>query len=226
MSNILLQMEHIQKSYPQAGGEGALAVLKGANLALQAGEVVALVGPSGSGKSTLLHVAGLLDVADSGALVLFGDDAAGMKDAARTQLRREKMGFIYQAHHLLPELTAQENVMMPLVLQGVKKKDAIEKANAILAHMGLAERAKHRPAKLSGGEAQRVAIARALVHAPKLILADEPTGNLDAENTQNAMRLFIAQVKQTGAAALIVTHSAEVAKLADRTLTMRDGTVE
>lgn len=219
----VLYCDDLRKSYPQPGG--VVEVLKGASLTIQPGELVALIGPSGSGKSTFLHIAGLLDVADSGQLSVFGKHVATASDAVRTRLRRTHMGFIYQAHHLLPELTALENVLMPLRLQGQLGKSAIERGKELLSSMGLEARAQHRPSALSGGEAQRVAIARALVHQPKLILADEPTGNLDAENTEKVITHFINQARQTGASALVVTHNIEVAHLMDKVVQIDNGAI-
>lgn len=223
MSNVL-NLSGISRTYQSASGE--LPVLRGADLALKAGELVALIGPSGSGKSTLLHIAGLLDSPQSGSISIVGTDASNANDATRTRLRNAHIGFIYQFHNLLPELTAEENVMMPLLIAGIKKNIAKERALALLARLGLAERTMHLPAQLSGGEQQRVAIARALANKPQLILADEPTGNLDPTTSESVLQLFLDIAREEGVAALIATHNMALAKRLTRAVTVRDGKLD
>jgi lipoprotein-releasing system ATP-binding protein len=223
MSNVL-HLSGITRTYHSASGE--LPVLRGADLALNAGELVALIGPSGSGKSTLLHIAGLLDSPQSGSISIVGTDASNANDATRTRLRNTHIGFIYQFHNLLGELTALENVMMPQLIAGVKKSAAKQRAHALLARLGLAERTTHLPAQLSGGEQQRVAIARALANKPQLILADEPTGNLDPTTSESVLQLFLDIAKEEGVAALIATHNMTLAKRLTRAVTVRDGKLD
>jgi len=213
----------LDKSY--AHPAGAVRILSGADLTIKAGELVALIGPSGSGKSTLLHMVGLLDAPDAGVITHFDVDATALSDDARTRMRGEMMGFVYQAHHLLPELSALENACMPLWLQG--KRGAATEAAAldVLAHVGLKERAQHKPTELSGGEAQRVAIARALVHQPKLLLADEPTGNLDPANAKAVLSYLVDACRKQGASALVVTHSMDVARALDRAVRIENGKI-
>ena len=220
----VLQLVEVNRVYATSAGE--LPVLRGANLAIEAGELVALIGPSGSGKSTLLHIAGLLDSPQSGQILIAGTDAGGANDAARTQLRNRHIGFIYQFHNLLPELTAEENVMMPQLIAGVKNGQARARANVLLARLGLAERVKHLPSQLSGGEQQRVAIARALANKPQLILADEPTGNLDPHTSDSVTELLLEIAREEGVAALIATHNMALAKRLTRAVTLREGHVE
>lgn len=208
MSNVLA-LTNITKTY--TSGEGVLRVLNGLSFAIAAGEAVALVGPSGSGKTTLLHIAGLLDTADSGKVTVAGIDASQSTDSERTKLRRDSIGFVYQFHNLLPDFTAIENVSLPLLLQGVAPAHAVKQSEGLLVAVGLAERMHHKPAKLSGGEQQRVAIARALIHAPKLIIADEPTGNLDAATAEVIFNLLMQECKSRGAALLMATHNPELA---------------
>ncbi len=205
----VLKLENVTKTY--ASGAGALRVLNGLSLSLIAGEAVALVGPSGSGKTTLLHIAGLLDTADSGTVKINNINVSQSTDLQRTKLRRDSIGFIYQFHNLLPDFTALENVSLPLLLRGEKPKAANEQAASLLTGVGLGERLMHKPAKLSGGEQQRVAIARALIHSPKLIIADEPTGNLDAATADIVFNLLMQECKKRGAALLMATHNAELA---------------
>ncbi len=205
------------------GDAGDLPVLRGADLTLRAGEIVALVAPSGAGKSTLLHVAGLLDRPDGGAVLIEGRDAGGLSDAARTALRRDTVGFVYQFHHLLPEFTALENVVLPQMIAGRARRAAEDRARSLLTGFGLAARLGHLPGKLSGGEQQRVAIARALANSPKLLLADEPTGNLDVATAEVMFVELLAIVRDHGVAALIATHNTELAARMDRTVTLRDG---
>jgi lipoprotein-releasing system ATP-binding protein len=206
-------------------GESDLHVLRGADLAVSAGEIVALVAPSGTGKSTLLHLAGLLEKPDAGAVFVDGLDAGALSDARRTAIRRDSIGFVYQFHHLLGEFTALENVVLPQMIAGVPRKRAETRALALLTAFGLAPRAKHLPGKLSGGEQQRVAIARALANAPKVLLADEPTGNLDVGTAGVVFDELLATVRQHGVAALIATHNPELAARMDRVVTLRDGKV-
>lgn len=217
----VLSLKTITRTYHQ--GDNDLHVLSGLNLELAAGEVVALVGPSGSGKSTLLQIAGLLDNPTSGAVFINGRDMSTADDAERTMARRGAIGFVYQFHHLLPEFTALENVVLPQLIQGASRAAAQEKALALLASVGLSSRVTHRPAKLSGGEQQRVAIARALANTPQLLLADEPTGNLDPETAESVFALFLQQAREHGVAALIATHNPELAKRMDRTVKLEGG---
>lgn len=223
MSNYAVQCSNIHKAYPHQAGE--VRVLAGAGLSIQQGELVALIGPSGSGKSTLLHMIGLLDTVDEGSITHFGDNTTSLGDDARTALRRDAMGFVYQAHHLLPELSALENVCMPLWLQGKRSKETTDAATQVLGHVGLKDRIHHKPSELSGGEAQRVAIARALVHSPKLLLADEPTGNLDPTNAKSVLDYLINACREKGASALVVTHSMDVARALDRSVRIENGKI-
>ena len=222
MSNGLpLALRDIRRTFVQ--GDRRLEVLRGVTLDLQAGEIVALVGQSGSGKSTLLHIAGLLEHPDGGDVVLDGKGAGKLGDAARTALRRRFLGFVYQYHHLLPEFSALENVMLPQMLNGLSRSESRVRANDLLTMVGLKERAEHRPGRLSGGEQQRVAIARAVANAPRVLLADEPTGNLDASTAETVFRQLLALVRETGMAALIATHNPELAARMDRTLHLKEG---
>ena len=223
MSNAVLNLSNITRDY--ASGGGVLHVLNGANLSIAAGELVALVGPSGSGKSTLLHIAGLLDTPQTGSISIAGSDASTASDATRTRLRNQHIGFIYQFHHLLPELTAAENVTMPQRIAGVKTAEASARAHDLLKRLGLAERAHHYPSQLSGGEQQRVAIARALANKPALILADEPTGNLDPATSDSVTELLLEMAREENVAALIATHNMTLAKRLHRAVTLRDGLV-
>jgi lipoprotein-releasing system ATP-binding protein len=205
------------------GDAGELPVLRGADLTVRAGEIVALVAPSGAGKSTLLHVAGLLDRPDGGAVLIEGRDVGGLPDAARTAIRRDTIGFVYQFHHLLPEFSALENVVLPQMIAGRSRRVAENRAAALLTTFGLAARLGHLPGKLSGGEQQRVAIGRALANAPKLLLADEPTGNLDVATAEAVFAELLATVRDHGLAGLIATHNPDLAGRMDRTVTLRDG---
>lgn len=220
MSSVLA-LHHLRKSYPVVGG--SLEVLKGANLEISRGEVVALIGRSGSGKTTLLQVAGLLANPTSGQVLLAGKDVSQAGDAERTSWRRGKIGFVYQFHHLLPEFTAQENVAMPLWIDGVNKRSALERAKELLTDLGLADRAEHRPSQLSGGEQQRVSIARALANSPALLLADEPTGNLDDTSAALVFDLMMKVVAARGMAALIATHNLDLAAKVHRTVRLEKG---
>lgn len=217
----ILNLNGIHRTYTQ--GTVTLEVFADANLFLNSGEVVALVGPSGSGKSSLLHIAGLLEAADKGQIFILGKDYSNAKDGAKTGARRDLVGFIYQFHHLLPELNALENVSMPQMIAGVKKSKANERSAYLLESLGLAQRITHRPAELSGGEQQRVAIARSLANRPKLLLADEPTGNLDPETADLVYGELLSLVRSEGIAALIATHNPELAARMDRTVLMQGG---
>jgi lipoprotein-releasing system ATP-binding protein len=204
-------------------GAGALAVLRGVDLSLAGGEIVALVAPSGAGKSTLLHLAGLLEQPDGGQVIVDGRDAGTLPDAARTAIRRDHIGFVYQFHHLLGEFSAEENVMLPQLIAGRPRRDATARARALLGTFGLAARLGHLPGKLSGGEQQRVAIARALANAPRILLADEPTGNLDVTTAAGVFEELLATVRHEGVAALIATHNPDLAARMDRVVTLREG---
>jgi lipoprotein-releasing system ATP-binding protein len=218
-----LQLRGVRRTF--RSGDGALTVLDGADLSLAAGEIVALVAPSGSGKSTLLHLAGLLEKPDGGSVLVGGRDAGSLSDAQRTTVRRDSIGFVYQMHHLLPEFSALENVVLPQMIAGTSRPAAERRARSMLASFGLAARASHLPGKLSGGEQQRVAIARALANKPRLVLADEPTGNLDLTTADAVFAELLATVRNEGAAALVATHNPELAARMDRTLTLRGGRV-
>jgi lipoprotein-releasing system ATP-binding protein len=218
-----LEMRRVTRTFRQGGN--ALAVLQGADLALKPGEIVALVGPSGAGKSTLLHLAGLLERPDGGEILLDGTACGGLGDTERTALRRAHLGFVYQFHHLLPEFSALENVMLPQMIAGKSKTAAQHHANELLAMVGLEPRASHRPARLSGGEQQRVAIVRALANAPRIMLGDEPTGNLDQHTAADVTSALLDIVRRTGLAALIATHNLDLARRLDRVLVLEDGLV-
>ena len=218
----VLRLSGVSKTYNR-GKPSALTVLEGAELSLAAGEVVALVAPSGAGKSTLLHIVGLLDSADAGTVMLGGEEMTGLSDARRTAARREDIGFIYQFHHLLPEFSAVENVMLPQLANGVGEAAARDRAMALLARVGVEGRADNRPAALSGGEQQRVAFCRALANAPRVLLADEPTGNLDPATSDTVFSALMELVRETGLAALIATHNPELAARMDRTVTLEGG---
>ena len=221
--NSAFALSNIHMHFTQ--GRRTLNVLQGASLEIAAGEVVALVGPSGSGKSTLLHIAGLLEKPDSGDISLGGETIAFNDDTARTTLRLKHIGFVYQFHNLLPEFTAQENIAMPLRLNGQGRKTAKAQAAELLATLGLAERATHLPSQLSGGEQQRVAIARALAANPTLILADEPTGSLDGQAGDKVADLLFAEARKQGAAVLLATHDMDLAARADRIVRLKDGQI-
>jgi lipoprotein-releasing system ATP-binding protein len=223
MNDAALELENVARAFKLAGE--TLEVLRGVSLALKAGEIVALVGPSGAGKSTLLHVAGLLERPDRGAVRLSGRDCGGMSDLERTEMRRKALGFVYQFHHLLPEFSALENVMVPQMIAGKSRGAARASARVLLEQVGLAARASHRPARLSGGEQQRVAIVRALANRPTVLLGDEPTGNLDHHTAQEVMGVLTELVRKTGLAALIATHNLDLARRMDRVLTLDDGVV-
>ena len=217
-----LRLDGICKTY-NVGKSNALTVLDGAQLVLHEGEVAALVAPSGAGKSTLLHIAGLLDTSDAGQVVIGGVDMTRKGDAERTRVRRQDVGFVYQFHHLLPEFSAIENVMLPQWANGVPDAEAREYALSLLSRVGVANRADNRPAALSGGEQQRVAFCRALANKPKLLLADEPTGNLDPATSDTVFNALMELVRETGLAALIATHNPELAARMDRTVRLDNG---
>lgn len=221
MSNITLKLDKIYKHYYQ--GDQKLEVLKGVDLEIKQGEIVALIGPSGSGKSTMLQIAGLLDRPTKGKIFLNGIACSEADDRQRTTLRRNYLGFVYQYHNLLPDFNALENVMMPQLINGGKYVEVKEKAAWLLTKLGLKDRMMHRPAELSGGEQQRIAIARALANDPKLLLADEPTGNLDPHTSDNVFLELLDIVKETGLSALIATHNLELAGKMDRQLQLKDG---
>ncbi len=218
---VALELDGIGRRFAQAGG--ALEVLRGASLVLKAGECVALVGPSGAGKSTLLHIAGLLERPDDGDVRLAGAPCGGMDDTQRTSMRRRYLGFVYQFHHLLPEFSALENVMLPQLISGIARAPAKTRARELLGLVGLSARETHRPARLSGGEQQRVAIVRAIANTPQVLLADEPTGNLDPHTADAVFDELINLVRTTGLAALIATHNPDLARRMDRVVALRDG---
>lgn len=221
MSDVLT-LEMIEKCYNK-GAAGEISVLKGVNLTIGRGEVVALVAPSGAGKSTLLHIAGLLDTADRGRVVLNGQDMSGASDRRRTEARRADLGFVYQFHHLLPEFSALENIVLPQLANGVARGAAEARGQALLASVGLSARSSHRPSELSGGEQQRVAFCRALANQPKLLLADEPTGNLDPATSDTVFAALMGLVRETGLSALIATHNLELAARMDRVVRLEAG---
>ena len=223
MNEAALNLSGIVRRY---GGDAApLVVLDGADLSISAGQMVALVAPSGAGKSTLLHIAGLLETPDAGEVMIAGEATSAMGDAQRTALRRREIGFVYQFHHLLPEFSALENLVLPQMIAGLGKTEAKKRARELLAYLGLGKRESHRPAELSGGEQQRVAIARAVINAPKLLLADEPTGNLDPKTADGVFDTLRALVGASGVSALIVTHNLELAARMHRRVTLREGKV-
>ena len=224
MSNPILQIDAITKAY-NAGKPNAVTVLQGVSLTVQPGEVVALVAPSGAGKSTLLHIAGLLDTPDQGDVWINGTNMTQLNDKARTAARRGQVGFIYQFHHLLPEFSALENIVLPQLANGQSSSNALSRAQSLLAQVGLAPRAHHRPAELSGGEQQRVAFCRALANAPKLLLADEPTGNLDPGTSDKVFGTLMELVRGTGLSAVIATHNLDLAGRMDRILRLDAGRV-
>ena len=222
-ARVALQLSGVERHYSQ--GENALSILKGADFSLKAGQTVALVAPSGTGKSTLLHLAGLLERPDAGEILINGVSCGDLSDQQRTAIRRNDIGFVYQFHHLLPEFTALENIMMPQIISGLSRKEAKERSAALLDYMRIGHRGDHRPSELSGGEQQRVAIARAVANAPLVLLADEPTGNLDPETAGYVFEALEALVRQSGLAALIATHNYELAGLMDRRVTIENGKV-
>ena len=222
MSDAILELKDLKKSYNQ-NKSNQIDVLLGANLLLKKGEIVALTAPSGAGKSTLLHIAGLLDQADTGDVLVAGQNLAGVSDRRRTIIRRRDIGFIYQFHHLLPEFSAAENIMLPQMADVQRKSAAKTHALHLLEAVGLLNRAQHRPAELSGGEQQRVAFCRALANSPELLLADEPTGNLDQATSEQVFDALLSIVRQTGLSALIATHNPALASRMDRTITLEQG---
>jgi len=219
--NEILKLENITRRYKE--GEGQLEIFSGLSLAINAGEIVALVGQSGAGKSSLLHIAGLLEAPTSGEIFIEGTATSGLPDGERTGLRRDRMGFVYQAHHLLPEFDALENVVLPQMIAGRAKAEAGKEAARLLEVLGLGQRLTHRPGQLSGGEQQRVAIARALANQPRLLLADEPTGNLDPKTSGGVFDALIEITRAQGLAALIATHNFELAGRMDRVLMLHQG---
>jgi lipoprotein-releasing system ATP-binding protein len=221
MSDAILRLDNLQRGFAQ--GREELHVLNGANLSLSRGEIVALVGPSGAGKSTLLHIAGLLEFPDQGEVYLAGQACGSLSDERRTSLRRRDIGFVYQYHHLLPEFSALENVVLPQMIAGVSRTRAETRARDLLAKLNLSGREQHRPGQLSGGEQQRVAICRALANQPSLLLADEPTGNLDPHTADIVFDQLVGLVREQGLAALVATHNPELARRMDRVVTVRDG---
>lgn len=222
MSDLTLELTGLTKSY-NTGRENEVTVLRGIDLRVGAGEVVALVAPSGAGKSTLLHIAGLLDTPDAGSVKIAGQDVTGLSDRKRTAVRRVDVGFVYQFHHLLPEFTAIENIVLPQLANGIAPAAAQTRALDLLTRVGVAHRASHRPAALSGGEQQRVAFCRALANAPRLMLADEPTGNLDPSTSDQVFGALMELVRGTGLSAVIATHNLELAARMDRQLRMEEG---
>jgi lipoprotein-releasing system ATP-binding protein len=219
----ILFLHAIDRRYRQ--GTGTLEILKNAELAVWPGQSVALVAPSGAGKSTLLHIAGLLEHPDAGEVYIDQVATSRMSDTARTQIRRNDIGFIYQAHHLLPEFSALENVILPQMIRGLTRKEAVKRAAELLSYLGLKDRLEHRPAELSGGEQQRVAIARAVSNAPRILLADEPTGNLDPRTSDQVFGALNQLVRASGLAAIIATHNRDIAARMDRRVTLKDGQV-
>jgi lipoprotein-releasing system ATP-binding protein len=217
----VLRLERLERAYTQ--GNRCIEVLKGASASFFPGETVALLGPSGAGKSTLLHIAGLLERPDGGQVLINGVDCGRLSDNEQTRMRRMEVGFVYQFHHLLPEFSALENVVLPQLILGLSRKEADARAKDLLSSLGLAERWDHRPAQLSGGEQQRVAIARAVANGPKVLLADEPTGNLDPPTAERVFEQLLKLVRQSGVAAVVATHNLDLAARMNRTLRLMDG---
>ena len=224
MSEPVLQLRGVRRDYES--GRGVLHVLQGADLEVHPGELVGLIGPSGSGKSSLLHAAGLLERPTAGQVFLSGRDCSDLKDAARSKVRLGTLGFVYQFHHLLAELSAEDNVALPLMIGGWSHGRAVERARTLISNLGLADRGHHQPAQLSGGEQQRVAVARSMANRPKVILADEPTGNLDPATSLGVFKSFHDLARQEGSAALIATHNMELARYMDRVFALKDGRLE
>ena len=224
MSDAILLTQGLKRSFTQGGI--TIDVLRGVDLAVQPGEIVALLGPSGSGKSTLLQAVGLLEGGFEGSIRLNGEEAARLDDEGRTRLRRDLLGFVYQFHHLLPEFNAVENVILPQLVRGAEPQAAMERARELLGALGLSQRFDHRPSKLSGGEQQRVAVARALANKPPLVLADEPTGNLDEHTADAVLALFLGLVRGEGSAALVATHNERLAAKMDRVVRLHEGRLE
>ena len=224
MSDAALELRGVSRTFHQGGRD--IEVLRDVQMSLVPGEIVALVGPSGAGKSTLLHIAGLLERPDAGEVIVGDEACSALPEADRTRLRRGTLGFVYQFHHLLPEFSAQENIMLPQMIAGTSRSEARSRAGELLEMMGLADRATHRPGQLSGGEQQRIAIARSVANAPAILLADEPTGNLDPETAGGVFDQMLKLVRGAQLAALIATHNLDLAAKMDRTLQLRDGRVE
>ena len=222
--NEVLKVSGLKRSFTQAGVR--IDVLRGVDLSVGQGEIVALLGPSGSGKSTLLQAVGLLEGGFEGSIRIGGEEAAGLDDGGRTRVRRDMLGFVYQFHHLLPDFTALENVVLPQLVRGASRADANARAESLLGALGLTERLTHRPSKLSGGEQQRVAVARALANRPALVLADEPTGNLDEATADVVFAEFLRLVRDEGSAALVATHNERIAAKMDRVLRLHEGVLE
>ena len=216
-------LHQVERHYRQ--GDETLDILTGVDLAVWAGQSVALVAPSGSGKSTLLHIAGLLEHADAGEVYIDGQPTAGLSDSERTRIRRNQIGFVYQSHHLLPEFSALENVLLPQMIRGLSKREARARAVELLEYLGLGQRLTHRPAELSGGEQQRVAIARAVANAPRILLADEPTGNLDLHTAEHVFGALTQLVRASGLAAIVATHNMDLAARMDRRVAIREGQI-
>ncbi len=224
MSDPIAALRGLKRSFKQ-GGE-RIEVLRGVDLDIMPGEIVALLGPSGSGKSTMLQAVGLLEGGFEGSITIAGERAEKLPADQRTRLRREHLGFVYQFHHLLPDFDARENVIMPQMIAGTSREEAAERADALLASLGLGHRLTHRPSQLSGGEQQRVAVARALANRPTLVLADEPTGNLDEQTSDAVLGQFLELVRGEGSAALVATHNERLAKRMDRVVRLHDGVLE
>tara|TARA_R110002110_G_scaffold414147_3_gene643459 strand:+ start:28812 stop:29492 length:681 start_codon:yes stop_codon:yes gene_type:complete len=224
MSDAVLELRGVGRTFHQGGRD--IEVLRDVQMSLVPGEIVALVGPSGAGKSTLLHIAGLLERPDAGEVIVGGEACSGLPEVDRTRLRRGTLGFVYQFHHLLPEFSALENIMLPQMIAGTSRAEARVRSGELLEMLGLGDRATHRPGQLSGGEQQRIAIARSVANAPAILLADEPTGNLDPETAAGVFDQMLKLVRGAGLAALIATHNLELAAKMDRTLQLRDGRVE
>ena len=224
MNNPVLDIRDLKRSFTQ--GDVTIHVLRGIDLAIQPGEIVALLGPSGSGKSTLLQAVGLLEGGFQGSIRIAGEEASALDNDGRTALRRDALGFVYQFHHLLPDFDARENVMLPQMIRGATRAEAIERADSLLSTLGLAQRLDHRPARLSGGEQQRVAVARALANRPPLVLADEPTGNLDEATSDRVFAEFLNLVRGEGSAALVATHNERLAARMDRVVRLHEGLLE
>ena len=220
----VLDIRGLKRSFTQ--GDVTIHVLRGIDLAIQPGEIVALLGPSGSGKSTLLQAVGLLEGGFEGSIRIAGEEASSLDNDGRTALRRDALGFVYQFHHLLPDFDARENVMLPQMIRGATRDEAVERADSLLSTLGLARRLDHRPAKLSGGEQQRVAVARALANRPPLVLADEPTGNLDEATSDRVFAEFLNLVRGEGSAALVATHNERLAARMDRVVRLHEGLLE
>lgn len=218
-----LYLNAVERRYRQ--GDNTLEILRGAELGCWLGQSVALIAPSGAGKSTFLHIAGLLEHPDGGEVYVDGQPTSTLSDSARTQIRRTEMGFVYQAHHLLPEFSAVENVMLPQMIRGLSRSESRKRAAELLTYLGLKARLDHRPSELSGGEQQRVAIARAVANAPRILLADEPTGNLDLHTADHVFDTLTQLVRASGLAAIIATHNLELARRMDRRVTIREGVV-